>query len=48
MGVGGMLELLRVNSLPQQTSAQDGNAIIDDRRSLRGIVTLEVTATVLG
>jgi hypothetical protein len=48
MGVGGMLGLLRVNSLPQQTSAQDGYAISDDRRSLRGIVTLEVTATVLG
>jgi len=31
---GACLGLLRINSLPQQISAQDGTAIIDDRRSL--------------
>ena len=43
-----MLGLLRVNNLPQQTSVQDGTAIIDDRRSLGGIVTPEVAGAVLG
>ena len=47
MGFGGMLGLLRVNSLPQQTSAEDRHAIIDDRRRLVGVVTLGVSATVL-
>ena len=42
-----MLGLLRINNLPQQTSAQGGTAIIDDRRSLGGIVTLEVAGAVL-
>ena len=36
-----------MNNLPQQTSAQGGTAIIDDRRTLGGIVTLEVAGAVL-
>jgi hypothetical protein len=45
VGVGGMAELLKVNNQPQLTRLQEGNAIIDDRRSPRGIVTAEVAAT---
>ena len=47
IGFWGMLGLLRMNNLPQQTSAQGGTAIIDDRRTLGGIVTLEVAGAVL-
>jgi hypothetical protein len=51
MGVWGMLELLRGKSAIgglQQTSAHDGYAIIDDRRSLGRTVTAELAETAPG
>jgi hypothetical protein len=36
-----------MNNLPQQTSAQGGTAIIDDRRTVGGIVILEVAEAAL-
>jgi hypothetical protein len=41
------LSSLRVNNQPQLTSTREGNAIIDDRRSPRGIVTPAVAAVAL-
>jgi hypothetical protein len=44
----GSLRGNKGNNLSQQTSAEDGNAIIDDRRGLVEIVTVEAPATVPG
>jgi len=44
---GAWLSSLRVNNQPQLTSTREGNAIIDDRRSPRGIVTPAVAAVAL-
>jgi hypothetical protein len=41
-----MLELLRENHRLQQTSAEDGHAIIDDRRRWERTVMGEVVAMV--
>jgi hypothetical protein len=48
MGVAGMLELLKGNNRLQQTSAEAGYAISDDRRRVGRTVTGEVAAPVPG